>query len=461
MRLLEVVIPVLLAIYLLWPHPRPLVIRLAPICGSIIALIHLGAEGYRWQMIPLYGLTALLTISSLSRIRQTGDWPRTASSLTVILLLLSTALPVLLPVPKIAKPSGPYPIGTSIYEMTDSSRQELYSGKEEVRRFMIQVWYPAEIASTDVKAPWMTNADVFAPAIANFIRMPDYFLNHLALVDIPAYQDAKLAKAEKPFPIILFSHGWKGFNAQNSGQALELASNGYVVIGLQHTYGAITTVFPDGSIAPNNPNALPADEDDPNYEVVARKLVDQWAGDMSFVLDQLHGTENEAGAFFDSHIDFSRIGVYGHSTGGGAAIQFCGTDPRCKAVLGMDPFMRPVSAEVIKDGISQPSFFMFSQSWADNTDSKNNRLFDQFYPQLGGNLGVVAINGTKHYDFSDLPLLSPIAPQLGLKGPLNGRRVTQIVNSYLIDFFEMTLQDTPSSLFNGTFSDYSEIKKLK
>jgi predicted dienelactone hydrolase len=461
MRFLEVVIPVLLALYLLWPHPRPLLIRLMPTFGSIIILIHLGTEDYRWQMIPLYGLTALLTISSLTKIRQTVDWPKYASYLTLILLLLSTALPILLPVPKIAQPSGPYRVGTSIYEMNDSSRRELYSGKNEVRRFVVQVWYPAEITSEDVKAPWMTNADVFAPAIANFIRMPDYFLDHLALVDIPAYQNANFAQADKPFPIILFSHGWKGFNAQNSGQALELASHGYIVVGIQHTYGAITTVFEDGTIAPNNPNALPADEDDPNYEIIARKLVDQWAGDMSHVLDQFISSESEAGKFLDQHVDFSRIGVYGHSTGGGAAIQFCGTDPRCKAVLGMDPFMRPVSAEVIKNGLSQPSFFMFSQAWADYADSKNNQLFDEFYPNLTDNLGVISINGTKHYDFSDLPLLSPIAPQLGLKGPLNGKRVTLIVDWYLLDFFEVTLNDIPSDLFNGAFNEYSEVKKLK
>jgi predicted dienelactone hydrolase len=257
----------------------------------------------------------------------------------------------------------------------------------------------------------------------------------------------------------LFSHGWKGFNAQNSGQALELASHGYVVVGIQHTYGAITTVFPDGTIAPNNPNALPAEDDDPNYEVIARKLVHQWAGDMSFVLGQLNSPKNEAGIFFGPHLDFSRIGVYGHSTGGGAAIQFCGTDSRCKAVLGMDPFMRPVSAEVIANGVSQPSFFVFSQYWFDDTDSINNRLFDQFQPNNSKDLGVIYITGTKHYDFSDLPLLSPIAPQLGLKGPLNGKRVTEIVNSYLIDFFDLTLNNKPSDLFDGSFDDFEEVGK--
>ncbi len=459
MRLFEIAIVLLLSLYLLWPHPRPRSIRLLPVVSLIVMAVHFGIEGYRWQMIPLYVLAILLTMISLAKIRSANDWPAFASYLTVILLLLSTALPILLPVPKIPKPSGPYAIGTAIYEMTDSSRKELYSGKDESRRFMIQVWYPAEVKSTDVKAPWMTNAQIFAPAIANFIKMPSYFLDHLALVDIPAYQNAQPAASDKPFPIILFSHGWKGFNAQNSGQALELASHGYVVVGVQHTYGAITTVFPDGTVAPNNPNALPAEDDDPNYEIIARKLVNQWAGDMSFVLDQLNSPESEAGDFFQSHLDFSRIGVYGHSTGGGAAIQFCGTDLRCKAVLGMDPFMRPVSAEVIANGVSQPSFFMFSQYWFDDTDSINNQLFDQFQPNNSKDWGEIYITGTKHYDFSDLPLLSPIAPQLGLKGPLNGKRVTEIVNSYLIDFFEMTLNNKPSGLFDRSFDDFEEVRK--
>jgi hypothetical protein len=75
--------------------------------------------------------------------------------------------------------------------------------------------------------------------------------------------------------------------------------------------------------------------------------------------------------------------------------------------------------------------------------------------------GVISIDGTKHYDFSDLPLLSPIAPQLGLKGPLSGKTVITIVNSYLLDFFEMTLNNKPSMLFGGDFSTYQEVKVRK
>lgn len=459
MRFFETLIPILISTYLLWRHPRPIAIRLFPALALIVTLIHFAVEGYRWQMIPLYALTPLLAISSLTKLMGPNDWKPIASGLTFVLVLLATALPILLPVPRIPTPSGPFQVGTSIYEMLDESREELYSGKTEPRRFMIQIWYPADVKETDQRAPWMTNAEIFTPAIATYIDLPSYFLDHLALVKIPAFMDSPVAASETPFPVIFFSHGWNGFNAQNSGQALELASRGYVVVGINHTYGAVTTVFPDGTVAPNNIDALPRDANAPDYEIVARKLVNQWAGDMSYVADQLTAWNEAQGNPFYGKLDMSRLGAYGHSTGGGGVIQFCGSDPRCKAVLGMDPFMRPVSAEVIEAGISQPSFYMFSQSWADDVDSKNNKLFGQFYPNVKNSLGVIAIEGTKHYDFSDIPLLSPIAPQLGLKGSLNGARVTEIVNAYLIDFFELTLMDKPSMLFNGGFTDFSEVRK--
>ena len=454
MRSLEIIIPLLLAVYLLWPHPHPVLVRFAPAIALVIILIHFYVEGFRWQMIPLYAMTLILIVIAVF----IQDIKPAASILILSLLLLSTALPILLPVPRIPKPSGPLQIGTVIYEFTDTSRKEIYSGKDEARRFMIQAWYPAEIKPSDERAPWMSNAKIYAPAIATYISLPSFFLDHLALVNIPAYKNAQVAPKDAAYPVIIFSHGWNGFNAQNTGQALELASHGYVVIAIQHTYGAVVTVFPDGTIAPNNPKALPENENDPNYEVVARKLVDQWAGDISFTLDQFESLNKDSGSIFFQKLDMNRVGVYGHSTGGGAAIQFCGTDPRCKAVLGMDPFMRPVSAEVIANGVSQPSFFLFSQGWADLVGSKNNQLFNQFYPNVSDSKGAIVIQGTKHFDFTDLPLLSPIAPQLGLKGPLNGKRVIKIVDSYLLDFFEMTLNNKPSTLFDGSFDEFKEVK---
>jgi len=461
MRPFEILIPAILTIYLAWPHPRPLVIRLFPALALVLTLIHFFIEGYRWQMFPTYVLTALLAISALIRIQSPTDWNPLASYLTIIPLAISTALPILLPVPLIPIPSGPYQVGTRIYELTDPSRKEIYSGKDEARRFMIQVWYPSEPGTSDERAPWMSNAEIFAPAIATYIHMPSFFLDHLMLVKVPAYKESKVTPTGSDYPIILFSHGWNGFNAQNTGQALQLASHGYVVVGVQHTYGAVITVFPDGTVAKNNPSALPDGAPNDEYEAAAHKLVEQWAGDLGFTLDFMELQNKDLNSPFFSTLDLTRVGVYGHSTGGGAAIQFCGADARCKALLGMDPFMRPVSYEVIENGVTQPSFFMFSQRWADDVDSRNNELFNKFCPELKAAFGSVSIDGTAHYDFTDLPLLSPLAPQLGLKGPISGKRVVTIVDDYLLSFFEMTLKGKTTFTFDGSLSKYPEVRSLK
>jgi predicted dienelactone hydrolase len=460
MRTLEIIIPALLAIYLLWRHPRPVAIRLLPAASLLLTLLHFAVEGYRWQMIPIYVLTSILGLSALIKLKSPTDWKPLASLLSLGLLALSTALPILLPVPMIPAPSGPYPVGTTTYELTDPLRRELYSGREEARRFQIQVWYPAEPGLSDERAPWMNHAEVYAPAIASYIDLPSFFLDHLALVEIPAYKDSKVAITDDGFPIILFSHGWNGFNAQSSGQALQLASHGYVVVGVQHTYGAVVTVFEDGTVAPNNPTALPRNAPDEIYDPAADKLADQWAGDLDFTLDFMTGLNDESGSLFFGALDLARVGVYGHSTGGGAAIQFCGSDARCKAVLGMDPFLRPVSTEVLESGISQPAFFMFSQVWADDVDSLNNRQFKPFFENSSEALGAVYIQGTSHYDFSDLPLLSPLASKLGLKGPINGKRVTTIVDGYLLSFFEMALNSRPSELFELNTDKHPEVSSL-
>ena len=156
---------------------------------------------------------------------------------------------------------------------------------------------------------------------------------------------------------MLFSHGWGGFKEQNTSQAEELASHGFIVIAPDHTYGALTVIFPDGRIAQNNPNALPVGTGLSEYEFIeaAQLLGSQWASDLSFILNHLENlSPDRPMGQFTSHLDFNRIGVFGHSTGGGAAVQFCATDSRCKAALGMDPYIDPVSYTVLENGLSKP-----------------------------------------------------------------------------------------------------------
>ena len=45
--------------------------------------------------------------------------------------------------------------------------------------------------------------------------------------------------------MLLFSHGFSGLRMQNTAQFEELASHGYVVASVDHTYDSVITIMPD------------------------------------------------------------------------------------------------------------------------------------------------------------------------------------------------------------------------
>ena len=464
MRPLEITSAILMALYVLWAvfgRPQTVLIKAIPIITILVLVLHLFIEKYRWQMIPLYFLAIVFFLLIIFN-RQLIP-TRWFTIPALIALIPAIALPILLPVPNVAKPDGPYQVGTMTFTLTDNSRREIYSSNPTIpRRFMIQVWYPASPRPDNKTAPWMPNASIYAPAISSMLKLPTFFLDHLELVTTPAFQDSPVAKSNTPYPVIVFSHGWKGFRAQNTVQMLELASHGYVVIGMEHTYGAVATVFPDGTIAPNNPAALPDGLPDDVYFPIARLLVDQWSHDIGYALDFMTQQNADAQSPFFNTLDMNDVGIMGHSTGGGATIQFCGTDPRCKAGFAEDPYMTPVSEQVMTKGVSQPFFFMFSETWTGDAkaENTNNNLFRQFYPNASQSFGAVMIKGSAHYDFSDLPMLTPLAPQLHLKGPINGSYVIKMLNNYLLSFFDKTLKGKSTTLFDGP-SPYPEVVPFK
>jgi predicted dienelactone hydrolase len=457
MRPFEIILAVALLFYLVWiisKRYRNTLFSVFPYILILVMALQILIEKTRWQMNPLYILTiAISLIVLIQRRLSISKWITVPA---LILTIPAIALPILLPIPQIPAASGPYPVGTMTFMLTDSSRREIYSNDPTApRKFLIQVWYPASPRVGDIHAPWMPDANIYAPAISNLLGLPNFFLSHLQLVTTPAYENSPLAASFTPYPMIIFSHGWKGFRAQNTRQMLELASHGYVVIGMEHTYGAAVTVFPDGTIAPNNPSALPDGAPDDVYDAAARKLVNQWSGDIGYALGFMKSQNEDSTSPFYNHLDLNRVGVFGHSTGGGAAIEFCATDSRCKAGLTEDAFMTPVSVDVLNHGPQQPFFFMFSVKFP---TAKNTRLFDQLYATVPQSDRAVTILGTAHYDFTDLPMLSPLAPQLGLKGPINGQRVVEIVDDYLLAFFDQTLKGQPTALFDGPSSQFPEVR---
>lgn len=375
--------------------------------------------------------------------------------LGLILGVVFLAPPILLPVPQLPQPSGPYAVGTTTFYWQDPSRPELYSDDpNDTRRLMVQVWYPADPQSGAHLAPYLNNAEIALPALAKKFHVAPFLLNHLELAVTHSLQDAPVAHPIDPsyltylhnpnlFPVLIFSHGWTGMRTQNTFQMEELASQGYIVFAPDHTYGAMFTLFPDGEVVMNKRDALGSEElSDAEYDRIARILGQTWVGDLRFVLDQAEKLNSgEIPSLLAGRLDLSRVGMFGHSTGGGAVVEACASDARCKAGLTMDAWLIPYDRALLTNGPDKPFFFMQSELWS---MPRNPQMQQQLYLAMRAPAYRLTLLQAKHYDFSDIPLITPLAPLIGLKGPIPAARSLTLINQFSVAFFEQYLKGISS-----------------
>ncbi len=441
MRFIEILLLVSLVPLVLWPL---LPLRrwrwqaVLPAAALLFLLLHIVFEGYRWQMIPAYGLTAvyaLISFIQLSRPAQPGvptvTWKTAVGGLAgLVVLLLAFALPTLLPVPNLSPKTGPYPVGTTTLHLVDDSREEIYTPESgDFREIMVQFWYPAAPTGQEEQAIFLPDLAFAGPVIAEQFNLPTFMLNHINLAKLDITQDPPAVNGR--FPIIIFSHGLTGLRVQNTSMARELASHGYVVAAIDHTYANAISVLPDERIFIYDPCRL-FPECDASY-VNANPLVNQWAADIAFVLDTMSHWDETTSAILAGKLDVDRVGVFGHSTGGGATVQFCLDDARCDAGLGLDAWVLPVDARVLATPPAQPFLFISTPRWLGPENQARGRAILNALPGDGYELTLAE---TGHFDFSDIVLLSPLTPQLGISGEIDSLYSLGIQNEYVLAFFD-------------------------
>jgi len=431
--------------------------KILPIILGLAALAQIILEGFRWQLWPL--MIAVILLVFLMLAEKAGRGKKLLGGLAAFLVLISIAGAVIFPVPDPFPVTGPYQVGTREIHLIDPSRNEIYGTDPTApREFTAQIWYPADPGKEDQQAQWMPAIKYAAPAIAEKLDLPAFTLGHLKYVLANAYLEAEPIQDGSTFPVLIFSHGWEGFKEQNIYQVEELASHGYVVIGISHTYGSVITVFPDGRHMPTNQNALPDDVSDEVYGRASNTLVQQWAGDIARTLDELESMEQDSGVWFLSgQVDLEQVGVFGHSTGGGAVVEFCLTDERCQAIFGMDIWAEPAEPEVLELHLGQPTLSMLSEGWYyPNEPDRNYDLIGTLAERAESNVDEIALIGTRHYDFTSLPLLTPLAAQLGLKGPIPGTLGLEIINAESVAFFDKYLKGDNSINLEKITNKYPE-----
>jgi dienelactone hydrolase len=324
------------------------------------------------------------------------------------MMLLTTAIfpAVMFPQFKPIAVSGDLKVTTVSYTLTDPDRRETFSDKEENRKVTVQFWYPKD--------------------------------------------------GDEKCPLVVFSHGAFGFRGSNTSTFENLASNGYVVCSIDHTYHSFFTKQTDGKLVLANMgfinDAMAAQNDDYDDQKTF-ELSQEWlnlrVGDMNFVLEDTlakAGKQGEDDVY--QRIDPERIGVFGHSLGGATSAQ-----------IGRE--RSDIDAVIVVDGT------MFGEEIG--YENGEYRFNDQPYPvpllniyneehyeeamQLGesydniraashaADAREVMFRGAGHLNFTDLPMFSPILAGMLGTGDIDSRYCIETMNSIILNYFNYYLKD--------------------
>jgi len=70
---------------------------------------------------------------------------------------------------------------------------------------------------------------------------------------------------------------------------------------------------------------------------------------------------------------------------------------------------------------------------------------------------MLTIKGAHHRDFTMLPLLSPIADDLGLRGPIPAEEMLDLTDAYTLAMFDTHLRNQPSPLLTSEVEPYPDV----
>ncbi|KAL6362885.1 hypothetical protein LRP88_04200 [Fusarium phalaenopsidis] len=281
----------------------------------------------------------------------------------------------------VSGPSGPWPVSHKVVELTDESRWDPYAPEDNrhKRRILTSLFIPTQ---KDQKKCQSEKIDYMPPrtrgGAAKTLGLPNTTFEGLELEFCKAS-----TKKRALLPIVIFSPGFSSIRLLSSAQAQSLASQGNVVITVDHPYDGTIIEFPDGTVV------------------------------LGGILDGF---------------DTSKIFVYGHSLGGATSAQVALNDDRVLGSLDMDG---KLYGSVSEAGLDTPLFVV----GADSTEEAAS-YFKGIMGKVDAAKMFLTINGTGHMSFVDLPLVLSLlhftAPGLERAiGTIDGKRIASITDDIL------------------------------
>lgn len=341
------------------------------------------------------------------------------SLLSILLLLAANPTAAYL----LPNPPGKYNVTLTTGTLIDYTRNVSYGATPTPRELMLSVFQPAACAST-VPVSYMPNKTAHHQG-SLFQKNFDISTNLT-----PLFLDARLpvclddCSSELPpedGPILLLSPGWSIPRLNYNALASAIASEGFIVITIDHPEDASIITYPDGRTAYHNGPDSPTSDEFIQYTYPR-------VADASFIIDQLSNATAIAKLLPQRgprQFPTDRVAVLGHSLGGTAAVVAAAQDLRLRGAINWDG---PIFGLLPPAGLSQPVLYM----------SPTNATAPEWltsWPQMKGPKLWVTIANTTHQSFADLLMLLQAAKQdttafADLLGTIESAEMVRILAAY-------------------------------
>jgi predicted dienelactone hydrolase len=319
-------------------------------------------------------------------------------------------------------PTGPNLVGTEVFYVADSQREDPYLANGTKRELAVRLWYPASANSVQDCKP----AEYASPAVWRYYAE----LAGVLPFRVTTNSCSNAPIAEGVHPVVLFSPGYTATATDYTFLLEDLASRGYVVASINHTYEATAVELSDGTLARSVVGShLGGPVRRTNWPMSSAVFVRLL--DLKTVLNEIERLNARRDSPFAGKFDMARIAIAGHSLGGLTA--FLGTEfePRLKAAVMLDGFV----PDALGSASRKPVLILAAGRERWNTEEC--RLWNNLQgPRLAVNL-----RGTEHVALSDWIWLTPNAVQVGPMGP---ERTMAAVRDYVAQFLDANLREGPA-----------------
>lgn len=347
----------------------------------------------------------LIVAAKLKLLKKRG--PKIAVDVVTSIVIVVLALAVVLfPNLNSVKTTGKYAYASSVLEYTDKARVEEFRTDGSPRKLSVLIFYP-------------TNEEI----------------------------------ADDSCPLIVFSHGGISTKTGNLSLYRELASHGYVVVSIDHTYHALNTEIDGKKISIDSAYMREMITEDSHTDIEnTYKSFQKWmklrTDDINFVIDAVIEKADSENESFYKLIDKNSIGLAGHSLGGAAVLGVGRQRNDVKAVIALEsPYMCDIigveGGEFAWNSDPYPCAVMniYSDSGYPLIETDHKYVQNKNYLRNEGDTRYYYIEGSNHYTLTDLVRTSPVlCAVLGGGYKKSGYETLELINQKSLEFFDEYLR---------------------